>query len=207
MASALIHMAVAKRINERIKYDEKILFLGVIAPDIGKDINIPRNVSHFTEGDNSVPDIEKFLEKYKDKLDRPYEMGYYIHLLTDVIWHGDFIKNYDEKSNFVLKDGQKVYITKDEFGKLIYNDYSNLNGRLLDYYDMDLSVFYDEYEFPEIFIEEIPKQHLRTLIDKMGLICSKDYSNKEYVLSIENVIHFIEFTVLYVWDNIKKYVK
>lgn len=207
MASVLIHMAVAKKINEKIKYNEKDLLLGVIAPDIGKDINIPRKISHFTDGISSTPNIDLFLKKYKAKLNNSYEMGYFIHLLTDVVWFDEFIKNYEKESNFVLKDGGKVYLDEEEFNDLIYNDYTNLNRQLLDYYNMDLSIFYEEYEFPDVFIEEIPKDKLRQLVDKMGIICSKDYTNTEYVFSIENIVHFVEFTTLYVWDNIKEYIK
>ena len=36
MASAIIHMCVAKKVNEVLKMDENMIFLGSIAPDISK---------------------------------------------------------------------------------------------------------------------------------------------------------------------------
>lgn len=203
MASALIHMAVAKKVNEQLKMDEKFFLLGSIAPDIGKELNIPRKISHF-KGEDGLPNLELFLKKYKNEINKPYELGYYVHLITDYFWSTEFITNYDKKDIYVLKDGKKVNISREKFNNLIYNDYTNLNRLILDYYNLDLSIFYDEYEFPNTMIDEIPKDKLRLLVDKMGLICSKDYSNTEYILSLENIIHFIEYAAIYVIDKLEE---
>lgn len=205
MASALIHMAVAKRVNERLNRNEKHLLLGTIAPDIGKDLNISREISHFTEDAKVTPNLDLFYNKYKNDLTDDYELGYFIHLIVDVLWFEEFLKNYRNEDNFVLKNGETIYITEEEYCKLLYNDYTNLNSQLLDYYDMDLSLFYNEYEFPKNKIEEIPYSELRRLVDKMGLICSGDSSSKEYALSIENIVHFIEYSAIYVMDKLKEY--
>lgn len=205
MASVLIHMAVAKRVNKRLNRNEKNLLLGTIAPDIGKDLNIPREISHFTGGSEVTPNLDLFYNKYKNDLTADYELGYFIHLIVDVLWFEEFLKNYRDQNNFILKNGEKIYISEEEYCKLLYNDYTNLNSQLLDYYDMDLSLFYDEYEFPKNKIEEIPYNELRGLVDKMGLICSDDRTSKEYALSIENIVHFIEYSAIYVIDKLKEY--
>ena len=38
MASAIIHLCIAKEINKYLKMNEKELLLGAIAPDISKEI-------------------------------------------------------------------------------------------------------------------------------------------------------------------------
>ena len=76
MASAIIHMCVAKRINEALKLDENALFLGSIAPDISKHVNISKSTSHFITDDGDIPDINLFLDKYKMKLSNPFEPIY-----------------------------------------------------------------------------------------------------------------------------------
>lgn len=205
MASVLIHMAVAKKVNEKLNRNEKHLLLGTIAPDIGKDLNIPRQISHFTDGIKVTPNLDTFYNKYKNDLTGDYELGYFIHLIVDVLWFEEFLKNYQNENNFLLKNGEKIYISEEEYCKLLYNDYTNLNSQLLDYYDMSLSVFYDEYEFPKNKIEEIPYDQLRRLVDKMGIICSGDMTSKEYALSIENIVHFIEYSTIYVMDKLKEY--
>lgn len=203
MASALIHMAVAKKVNEKLNLNEKYFLLGSIAPDIGKDINIPKKISHFHNSEN-LPNIDMFLDKYKSYLNNPYEMGYLVHLLTDYIWFKEFITNYDKKESYVLKNGEKINIPFQLFNELLYNDYTNLNHLILDYYNIDLSVFYEEYPLPKTAITEIPEDKLRELINKMSIICSSDYTNKEYILSLENVTHFIEYATIYVLDRLEE---
>ena len=50
MASAIIHISVAKKINEILHMNEKELFLGTIAPDISKQIGESKDKSHFLFG-------------------------------------------------------------------------------------------------------------------------------------------------------------
>ena len=49
MASAIIHMAVAKVVKEKmnLSLNEKEYYLGTIAPDISKEINRSRDESVF----------------------------------------------------------------------------------------------------------------------------------------------------------------
>ena len=63
MASSVIHMCVAKKINEKLKIpNENELLLGSIAPDISKLIGETKTRSHFlTDGKNI--DINRFIEK------------------------------------------------------------------------------------------------------------------------------------------------
>ena len=55
MASAVIHIAVAKEINKDLKMKEKELFLGTIAPDISKQLGESKVKSHF------LPDVQSNL--------------------------------------------------------------------------------------------------------------------------------------------------
>lgn len=200
MASALIHLAVAKKVNEQLKRDNRILMLGSVAPDISKQIGSSRNLSHFISNIGDIPDIDKFLSKYKKYLDNDFEIGYLIHLLTDVLWFKEFLSNYLNGDIITLKDGTKKKMNDDEFTMLIYNDYTDLNSKLIDYYNLDLSVFYDNYDLPQVYIEEIPKDNLNVIIDKMGTICSLEGKNKEYIITLEPVVHFIDYCVIYVLD-------
>ena len=61
MASSMIHMAVAKEINKKLKKDEKALLIGTIAPDISKLIGDNKIKSHFLGNDGTnVPDLYNF---------------------------------------------------------------------------------------------------------------------------------------------------
>ena len=52
MASAIIHICVAKKIGERLNKSSKDYYLGTIAPDISKEIGETKYKSHFLE--NSI---------------------------------------------------------------------------------------------------------------------------------------------------------
>ena len=127
MASSIIHICVAKEINKVLKIKEtNNYFLGSIAPDISKLVGDPRSKSHFYD-ENGKTNIDKFLKKYKDKLNNPFILGYFIHLYTDLIWEKYFLNNIVE-GNYIKKiDGTKVENTNEMYKKLIYNDYTNLN--------------------------------------------------------------------------------
>ena len=62
MASAVIHLCVAKEVNKFLKMDEKELLLGSIAPDISKQIGQTKEISHFLDPSNEddIPNIERF---------------------------------------------------------------------------------------------------------------------------------------------------
>lgn len=147
MASSLIHMAVAKRVNEVLKLEnEKQFLFGSIAPDIAKMVGSTRKKSHFIleNEDTSIPNIERFLNKYQKYLKNPYELGYYVHLVTDVLWFDEFLPNFLEDNYLISKTGEKIKFDEDELLEILYNDYTNLNSEVLSYYNLDLSLFYEK---------------------------------------------------------------
>ena len=92
MASAVIHLCVAKKINSFLQMDERPFSIGAIAPDIAKLVGETKNKSHFLnedEKEDTPPHFKKFIEKYHDDLDKPFELGYLIHLMTDYYWFKD----------------------------------------------------------------------------------------------------------------------
>ena len=204
MASSVIHMCVAKKINEYLNYDKKQLYLGSIAPDIAKLIGETKQNSHFiTELDSDIPNIELFLNKYKHQITNPFVMGYYIHLYTDKIWFKKFVPTFLSDITIKLLDGTIVPLTNEQKGLLIYNDYSNLNVQLLDKYDLDLSLFYEELEYPDDIIKEIPTNKLKILIDKTSQLIMDSKKSKEYVFDIIDIEKFIDNCTNEIIDKIK----
>lgn len=192
MASSLIHICVAKKINEKLNFDKKQLYLGSIAPDISKLINESKIKSHFLiEEESGVPNLDDFLDKYKNDLNDPFVMGYFIHLYTDKIWWGDFMPNKFLFTKIRLLDGSLVELQEKEWLHLLYNDYTNLTTQLLDYYNLDLSLFYENMEPSKDIIKEIPMDKLQILIDSAGKIIMNSKEEKTYILDISNIIDFI----------------
>lgn len=192
MASSVIHMCVAKKINETLKIkDENMLLLGSIAPDISKHLGESKTRSHFFD-DNKNVDMNRFLEKYKNKLSHPFMLGYYIHLYTDYLWEKYFLSDIVQNNAIKLLNGETVPQNEETYKKLIYSDYTNLNIILLDEYQLDLSLFYNEAIVPDIEMDEIPVDRLYKLLDYTGIIIANTKKEKAYTFSLENIKPFIE---------------
>ncbi len=195
MASSVIHMAVASKINKVIKKDTHKLLIGSIAPDISKHLGETKVKSHFLDSeDTDIPNIDNFLKKYKDKLDDDFVIGYYIHLYTDYLWFKYFMSEiYNEENNMITKlDGSIVKCNGNMLSIYIYNDYTNMNMKLLDEYNMDLSIFYEEIPYLENIIDEIPMNEIKTIVDKTSIIIKNSKEQKDFVFNIENIKKFIE---------------
>lgn len=132
MASSVIHMAVASEINKKLQRDTNKILIGTIAPDIAKYVGEKKIKSHFStvEYDN-IPNIEKFLNKYKNKLDDDFVMGYFIHLYTDYLWFKYFIDDIDWSSMITKIDGNRVICDREVFIEYVYNDYTNIDISLI----------------------------------------------------------------------------
>lgn len=206
MASAIIHLCVAKKVNEHLKMNEKELFLGSIAPDISKQIGESKDKSHFLNTkDSDVPNIFSFLEKYKDSLNKPFNMGYFIHLYTDKVWFAEFLKSKLYENCLKLIDGTAINVSYKEKLRLIYNDYTSLNVYLLDQYNLDLSLFYESLVIPDSNIDEIPLDKLQVLLDQMGLIVMNSTKEKSYVFDEVAINEFIDYCANKIIKKINEY--
>lgn len=192
MASSMIHMAVAKELNDKLKRDSKSILIGSIAPDIAKLIVENKVRSHFEDRDDDIPNLNKFLSKYKDKLDDDFVLGYYIHLYTDYLWFKYFIPNII-KGNYIKElDGTLVEYTEKTFKYYVYNDYSNLNNQLIDRYNFPMKIFYEEIPYIPNIISEIPIDRLNLIVDKTGVLIEESKKGKKYLFKIDDIITFIE---------------
>lgn len=202
MASAIIHLCIAKEVNKYLKMDEKMLLLGSIAPDLAKQIHQTKEISHFLDHSNedSMPNIDRFLTKYKEELIHPFEMGYFIHLLSDKYWFRDYVYHYIERyTNKESKRGITYTALKD----LIYNDYTNININLIDSYELSLDLFFNEMEIPSSKIKEIPVDKLPILIEKMGLIIQESKQEKTFIFDTSEIKEYINNTVKYIIKDIQ----
>ncbi len=202
MASAVIHLCVAKEVNKYLNMSENELLLGSIAPDISKQVGETKEISHFLDHTNEddIPNIDRFLAKYRNELNKPFEMGYLIHLLTDKYWFRDYVYQYIER---YTKDKNKKKITYTALRDLIYNDYTNVNIDLIDSHELPLDIFSNEWELPDSKITEIPIKDLDIIIEKMGVIIAESKQEKTFVFDIKDIEIFITNTVKYIIKDIQ----
>ena len=193
MASALIHIAVAKKINEVLKFkDETKLFVGTVAPDLGKLHGDTKEAGHFETDNTYLPNLNKYLSKYK--IDKPFEMGYYIHLYTDLIWFTEFMPNYYKNEIYYLNDGTFMDCSFDLKMKKVYSDYSIFNGLVIDKYNLNLDIFYKDINF-ESELDEVDLTKIDLLLKQVrGFIEESDRNKKPEVFSLEAILEFIDTT-------------
>lgn len=204
MASSVIHLCIAKELNKYLNKDSKKLLIGSIAPDISKHLNETKKTSHFFEDEEEIPSINKFLNKYNNYLDDDFVLGYYIHLYTDYLWYKYFITNYD-KDDFVYDlNGNKLNLSEEEKLKYFYNDYTNLNITLIDVYNLDLSMFYEEIPTFDNIIEEISMDKINLIVEKVGIIIENSKEKKNYIFNDKSIVSFINFAVNFLLDNLKQ---
>ncbi len=103
MPSHKIHLALAKKVNDKLNLDLDSVMLGSVLPDIC--IEKDHQVSHFQVGEKDLEGLanpDKFIKKYKNKLNNPVMIGYLTHLLADRFYNESIFKKYyiyDENDN------------------------------------------------------------------------------------------------------------
>lgn len=208
MASAIIHLAVAKELEKYLNIKNKYnYYLGSIAPDISKQIGRTKKESHFLYNtEENVPNIKMFTKKYKYFFKNEFDLGYFIHLYTDKIWFEEFMSKKTYRDSIKLLDGTIINTKEDEISNLIYKDYTNLNIQVIDNYNLDLSLFYESFYKPHSCIDEIPIDKLNILIDKMGIIIENSKINKNYIFDLTEIDNFISNSVEIIIKELKNYI-
>ncbi len=204
MASSVIHMCVAKRINDTLQVkDTNMLLLGSIAPDISKHVQETKTRSHFYDNNNHI-DLKKFLNKYQDELAHPFILGYFIHLYTDYLWEKYFLTEIVSNDLIKLLDGTSIKKDKSLYKQLLYSDYTNLDVTLLDEYNLNLSLFYNEAVIPDVDMEEIPVAKLSKLLDYTSIVIENNKKENAHLFDLNNIKVFIETSAQLILSEIKQ---
>lgn len=206
MASALIHLAVAKTVERYLNIEnKKDYYLGTIAPDISKQLGENKIKSHFLINTrDDMPNLEMFINKYPNFMNNSFDLGYYIHLYTDKEWFQNFLPKIINGNYIRMLDGTILQLEPEEMRKIMYQDYTNLNVKLLDEYNLDCSLFYENFFRPKTTIDEIPVDKLYELIDAMGIIIKNSTEQKAYTFDLYTVLDFIDEVSLKLINNLNK---
>ena len=203
MASSMIHIAVANELNKTLNRDNKKLLIGSIAPDIAKLIGRTKKSSHFQDTDTDLPHLDRFLNEYKKDLSDDFVLGYYIHLYTDYLWFKYFVPDFYDNGVIYKLDGTIKAIPEDIKTEYFYNDYTNLNIKLIDEYNLDLSIFYEDIPTLNNIIKEIPMDRIDVIINQASIIIENTKESKSYVFDMNLVNKFIKTSVDYILSNLK----
>jgi len=178
MGSAVMHLCIGKKIAQKLNNSERKEFLiGNLAPDLSKLTNQSKYVSHFlkkiniNDAEREVPDLDKFLKKYKNRLNEPFIQGYLCHLISDDIWFRDYIPNHvvsitEDKSQVLLRDIDD-YIPYDDFKKMMYGDYAKIHPYIFSLYKINLRKF-DDMNIEDPNMEEFEYEEIHKLIEQIS---------------------------------------
>lgn len=131
-------------------------FIGNLLPDAGND----KTVTHFYDPaylDRMIvwPRPEKFLEKYKDRMNDPICLGYYYHLYIDKRFLKEYlpgvVQYYDASGNEtevkeevryveIRKSGQRIEKERYLSEEFYYGDYTKMNTWLCERYHLPVSL-------------------------------------------------------------------
>ncbi len=195
MASSLIHICVAKEVNKFLNRDESQLLIGSIAPDIAKLINISKDITHFVDEEKNITNLDRFINKYESYLNNDFVLGYYIHLYTDYIWFKYFVPSLIDDNKIIKLNNKKENFDEEKFMEYIYDDYGSVNKSLIDDYNLDLKIFYEDLPEIDDIIEEIPIEKINVIVDKAGLILIESKEKNNILFDEELINEFIEYTV------------
>ncbi len=215
MPSHKIHLAIAKKVNDKLKLDLDGIMLGSVMPDLCIGRN--HTISHYQNGKLGIegtanPDL--FVKHNKDKLSNPVMIGYLIHILTDKFYNTFAFTNffiYDKDGNdiglhFKHKDkllpAQKIkYYKQREFGlydKWLLNHgyvtkFSNLDC-LDNVIDIEVAKFDKDY-LKQYIIDANNDINNLNILKKINLskykLTTKKELDKQFNLCIDYIVNYI----------------
>ena len=198
MPTFVIHEAIAKKINEKYNFEELPFLIGSVAPDswhCAKHFgNENRLMFHFQKTDKDLDGYDKFYEKYKNFMDNPFYVGYYIHLLTDVY----FKKYVYPKYHYLINSSENIY---KYHGVIKMIDL--LHYKLIKKYNIEEINNFNEFNMDSILIDEFDMSGLHDDIIYMNKIISTAKEEKE-IIKFEDITKDVENATTYVLDNLEK---
>lgn len=188
MGSRVMHYCIASLLSKELEISDSQFFLGGIAPDVNKNMHTSKKISHFIKTDNEgrvFVDYGEFKDKYQVYFKNPFYLGYFYHLVSDVIWIEEI---YMKKIKWLPQPDKKEAQLK------YYRDFWRLNGKLIDYYCLQLK----QMDVAVNVIEEIDYKYLPELIKDLEMdFAMKDEAKEQEleILQFDEVVAIIERSV------------
>ncbi|NBD26307.1 hypothetical protein [Paenibacillus glycinis] len=183
-----MHYCIGTLLAEEMQGSREQFLLGGIAPDVNKNMHAPKSVSHFVvEGDDGkrYMNLAGFSAKYLQRGNEPFFFGYYYHLIADHIWTA---RIYDPRIRWLPQPEKELAQGK------YYRDFRRLNGRLIDYYELELI----DMKAEPIAMDEIDYRYLPAIVNELA----DDFAMKDEakgqaleMLDFAEVIEVLEDTV------------
>ena len=166
MPSIAGHMAIAKRVSEKLNINSPDFIRGNLLPDLYND----KVKSHFKINGKKymIPDIDKAVKDLDIKKD--LYLGYICHLLLDKYYFDEYMIKYEGN----LFDDT-----------IIYNDYDIINHKIVDYFKLDLDYIVECLNNYSITINN------RKLEKNIDCLLA-NINGKTNILDVDDFINFLD---------------
>lgn len=187
MASWMVHFRIADGLLKHLEVNAAQFIVGNIGPDCGEPnedwsaFNPPAAITHWTKTGrkrdiNSQGFYKEYIEYNTDKETLSFYLGYYVHLLTDILWvekihlptKEKFIKEFERDKDFIWKV-KEDWSDQDHLFLLNHPDFRAFR------------IFEAVKEFPNIYLD----YYSQTAIEKQIRHISGFYSSHEGDLNRE----------------------
>lgn len=166
MASWIIHLRIADALLDRLHAEPAHFIAGNIAPDCGAvtedgSFDPDMHVTHFTPKGKGECDYLRFFEEYAagetDLLRRSFYLGYFVHLMTDVLW----VERIVVPTKIRLAPLYRA--DRAEFYRIVKKDWYDLDFRFLqrDPQFRSWQIFCTLMDFENTFLPYYGADHLR----------------------------------------------
>ena len=221
MPSWFIHLSTANDVTKKIKVDKNEYLFANLMPDFNSGYVIKSNcivdysITHKGKYEKGIlPDIEKFKQEYKDKMNNTVILGYWSHLLTDYFWNKLVYEKYcvyddkNEKIGYKRKDKTIQYCSKEEIRKTKVNDFHVFEKYLLSRNEIQIPYFTNDIlekskEIKEIYVQ---KKEMLNAIDYLNIEKEKSKIEEEQynMFSQEDIQKYYEQSIEFILEEIKK---
>lgn len=196
MPSLIIHQKIGYEISKKLLLNSYDYYLGIIAPDAPNVDGFAPKVERWTAHvrDNDLKEwrikLKKFYLKNKNKYIKDFFIGYYIHILTDIIYDDYF---YQKIKNNILASG---YLN-DNTHQLMSNDMEMYNFSESEKINEILSSKENTYHINNIS-NEILKKWKNKIIKQPKYQNQSIFINEEIIEKITNKVYeeFVKSDIL-----------
>ena len=188
-------LEVYKKIHKYIK-DKDVFITGCVAPDIAIPDTITKGIGHFREDSEYyflAPDLDKFLAKYKNRLNEDFVLGYFCHLYADVVFSKYYMPSIatpldKDYNRFNSRKAKYIYLSKNQnimdaklYAKMnpIYQDYTISDSHLIKEFNLPLD-FNFSLEDPKI--DEIDPSKLSKIKTEVKVYFSNAVIDEETMI-------------------------
>lgn len=230
MPAWVMHLKLAKKVNETLNLDEAKFLVGNVMVDAqgyiidNLSVLLDYDTTHFATYNHiknmniKLPNYEKFIIEYKEYLNNPVVLGYYTHLLADYFWNNLTFSKYfitntlGDVIGIRLNNGKEEITDKESIRIIKQQDFEMYSRKIATGLDIniDLSLVNEIFKDASI-LKTIPytKEDIEKIVKYLNNIENmyekKDKNEFTYkVFTKEKFDKYFDMSEKFVLENIKK---